>query len=245
VSRIRKPFGWVIVVCVAVLGLVWVAVSIGRVRAQFVEGRAVSAWVDDLCQGGDGAHERAAQVFKRSGRRAVPGLISVIVSRPSKLGHWLRGRSPPPHHLPAGVREWVELRPERQTLRRIWAIQMCALIGPEARDAHPTLMAALSDPHPGLRMSATLALAKTQVEPDIAVPLLVKMLGDAASGPRGQAAVALGWYGEAARSAVPALRKATQDGDDSVAFSARLGLAMIETPEKVEKLGEDNYHLLP
>ena len=75
------------------------------------------------------------------------------------------------------------------------------------------------------------------------MPILIKMLGDKDSGVRGQAAIALGLYGEAARSALPALRTMATDTNGSLNFSARLGLAMIETPEKVERIGDDGYRL--
>ena len=71
------------------------------------------------------------------------------------------------------------------------------------------------------------------------------MLEDTDPGVRGKAAIALGSYGEAARSAVPILRRAAHDVQNAAAFSARLGLAMIETPEKVERLGDDDYRLRP
>jgi hypothetical protein len=227
----------------AVLGLVLLPVWIVLFREQRLEGRTISSWVDDLCDGRDGTHDRAVAVFKRNGRLAVPGLIAVIENKPSKLSGWLTRRSPFSDRLPSGVRERAELRADVELLRRVWAIRMCSLIGPEARDAHRTLIAAHTDPRFGVRSWVATALAKTQVDSRVAVPILMKMMGDQDSGVRGQAAIALGLYGEAARSALPALRTMATDTNSSVQFCARVGLAMIETPDKVERTDNDGYRL--
>jgi hypothetical protein len=73
------------------------------------------------------------------------------------------------------------------------------------------------------------------------------MLGDREFAVRADAAIGLGLYGAPAKAAIPALRAATNGTGAIAAFSARLGLAMIETPEKVRKqpFGTDGYRLLP
>jgi HEAT repeat protein len=209
----------------------------------YLDGRPVSAWLDDLCVGRDDVRGRAVRVFRDSGAGAVPGLISVIQTKPSPLTRWLAARPAVSQRLPSPLREWAETRPHMDALRQAWAIRMCSQLGPQASPAHPALIAALDDPR--LRGSAAVALARTRVDPQVGVPLLVPLLHDPQPGVRSQAALALGLYGPAAAPAVPALRAAEADPAETVQSSARLGLAMILTPEKVESIGEGGYRLRP
>ena len=149
-------------------------------------------------------------------------------------------------HLPSRVQKWAVKKTEPDPHLRYWAIEMCSRIGPEAKAAHPALIRACTDTNLGVRCNAAMALAKTQVDSTVAVPILLQMLTDKEHFVRGSAAMALGLYGEKAKAAIPALRKAADDaGFADLEF--RLGLAMIEHPEKVKKfhlLGEDRYWLV-
>jgi len=224
--------------------LVFAALLVWLAHEPSLEGRSIRSWVADLTRDRDGSHERAVQFFTRNGRKTVPGLMGVIESKTPKSAHWVRGLS---HfdRLPSGLQEWVIERAEIQPMHRIWAVEMCSLLGPEAREAQRTLLAVRADPEAGVRASVAKALAKVRVDPALAIPVLVEMLGDPSPYVRAKAAVALGMYGEAARSAVPNLRKAVEDADSGAALSARIGLALIETPERVELLGDDRYRLRP
>jgi HEAT repeat protein len=61
-----------------------------------------------------------------------------------------------------------------------------------------------------------------------AVPALVEMLTDEDSEVRSAAAEALGSFGPAAESAIPALRKAAGDRDENVAREAGLALVKLQ-----------------
>ena len=214
-------------------------------RVPTFDGKTTRAWLMDVAYGPNPAS--AVEVFKRTGSPMVSGLIRTIEGRGLRIAQWLRSHPSLFSHLPSGAQKHVTKKIETECHLRSWAIEMCAVIGPAAKSAHPVLLRACADPDRGVRGPAAKALAKTQVRPEVAVPALVRMLGDREFAVRAEAAKALGLYGSAAKAAIPALRKGTNDTDGIAAFSARLGLAMIETPEKVKKLpfGNDAYRLLP
>ncbi len=212
-------------------------------REPTFEGRTVRSWLSDVAFGR--GHASAVQFFRRNGSRTVPGLIPVIEGKVLRFPQRLRSHRSLFDHLPARVQKWATERSLRGLLLRTWAIEMCSEIGPDARGAERALMRACVDADYGVRAAAARALAKTQVEPAAAIPVLTRMLGDSEPAVRGSASVALGLYGDAARDAIPVLRTmATNELDYNAACSVRLGLTLIERPDKIRKL-KNGYRFLP
>lgn len=104
-------------------------------------------------------------------------------------------------------------------------------IGPEAAAAEPVLQAALSSPHGELPLVSAWALV--QIKSGSAenaakiVPVLIKWLRAPTFQSRQGAVEALGSLGPAAKEAVPALQKATQDENPGVREAATQALKAI------------------
>ena len=97
--------------------------------------------------------------------------------------------------------------------------------GPAARAAIPALEKATKDADRRVRWAARAALAK--VAPEVGVPPLIQLLGEADSSVCVSAAEALGEVGPAARAAVPALEKAASDSSPYVRQVAKKALSRI------------------
>lgn len=97
-----------------------------------------------------------------------------------------------------------------QDLDRAWAVRMCALIGTSGRGAERSLERALADESPFLRGEAARALAQTQADAAITVPLIARALCDSNAGVRSQAAIALGVYRQSALPVLENLRDAQE-----------------------------------
>jgi serine/threonine protein kinase len=104
------------------------------------------------------------------------------------------------------------------------AAQVLAMLGPTAKDAVPQLRDALNDSDATVRSAAVDALVK--IGPT-AIPVLLSGLQNADKQVRLQAAIGLGEIGEAASAAVPALRRALKDDDESVRLAAEKALRRI------------------
>jgi len=122
------------------------------------------------------------------------------------------------------------LEEERRISDREWAVVWCASLGPDARAAHPAILAACRDLDSSVRAAAVKSLARIEVRPDQAIPLLSQiLLQDCSGSVRGWAAFSLGLYGDNAEAAIPALRQATSDPYWLVPSRAREALKQIET----------------
>jgi len=231
---------------IAAITAIGILIGVGGVRRheKTIEGRTVQSWLWDVVHGQGRDRVAAVEMFARNGAKAVPDLIPIIEWRSSSLIRWVRARPSIFNRMPSRLRTWTSRMAEGEPFKRVWAVEMCAVIGPDARDAHRALTQACTDPFGEVRGAATHALVKTHIVPAIGVPILVQMLSDPETGVRGRAAVALGLYGEKAKIAVPALRAAAAKADETMAFDFQLGLAMIEHPEKVKAI-RNGYRLLP
>lgn len=122
---------------------------------------------------------------------------------------------------------------------RLAALEILGAIGPQAKDAVPDVIAALSTNDAEFRSDAAMALGRMGSEAAEAVPQLLTMLEGPASEPsdRYAAAFALGRAGAVAKAALPKLREIAQGKDEllaTVAAWAALKIspddtAMIET----------------
>jgi HEAT repeat protein len=113
------------------------------------------------------------------------------------------------------------------------AVYALGKIGPKAAAAEPELKTLFKTEDRPLRIATVWALL--QIEPQnkkiasIAVPLLTEALDNAETDlARYEAARALGNLGPAAKSAVPALKKLSQDGSDSLRAAAEEALQQIQ-----------------
>ncbi|MDB6064278.1 MAG: repeat protein [Pedosphaera sp.] len=111
-------------------------------------------------------------------------------------------------------------------------------IGPAAEDAVPILVGSLADTRSDSRSrrSAIVALGHIHAHPEIALPALVKCLGDQNSFARQHAAQAIGAFDSDAKLAVPDLLKLLTDSSVDVQGAARDAIKQID-PEAAAKAG--------
>lgn len=123
---------------------------------------------------------------------------------------------------------------------RCGAAQMLGEMGPAARDAIPALKAATRDDDPNVQAAALDALVK--LAPGDAVKPLVPKLNAGEPPERQIAAQMLGAIGPAAREAIPALQKATQDNDSNVQAAALEALVKVSPGDAIKPLVLKLYH---
>jgi HEAT repeat protein len=88
------------------------------------------------------------------------------------------------------------------------------LIGPDAKDAVPSLKSALEDPDAWMRLTAAVALTRIESKDESNLLPLIQFLKEPDSSIRATAARSLGEMGGSARSAIPGLRELARDDDD-------------------------------
>jgi HEAT repeat protein len=122
----------------------------------------------------------------------------------------------------------VDLQSTNLDLKRD-AAKKVAKMGAEAKEAIPTLIAAMSDSDPGVKEQVAAALDAMGPDAKDAAPVLVEFLQNKAyDSIRGRAAMALGDIGPSAASiSVPALIAVLDDPERGVASSAARALADI------------------
>jgi hypothetical protein len=134
-------------------------------------------------------------------------------------------------HVPAIVQNWAEktvTEADRRRSDRGWAIVLCASLGPAASAAHPALITACRDRDCIVRTEAAKALVRTEVPPDVVIPILSEMvLRDSDSDVRFEAALSLGELHGRGAPAIPALSQAAADTNRFVAAAARVSLRQI------------------
>jgi HEAT repeat protein len=109
-------------------------------------------------------------------------------------------------------------------------------LGRQAHSAAPQLLAALK--YPDVRYAAAWALGPVGADPDKAVPALIAMLKDETDGlSRLSVVIALGDFGRAAASAVPAIREFLRS-DEKGGTSAAEAIGKIGGPDAVPALVE-------
>jgi HEAT repeat protein len=108
------------------------------------------------------------------------------------------------------------------------AARTLGFIGPDARPAVPTLLAALRDKDPLVREHSAESLGRIGYADKAVVAGLVSVLGDRAARVRRDAARSLGWLGPAARPATRNVARLTKDPDPAVRRAARQALRQID-----------------
>jgi formylglycine-generating enzyme required for sulfatase activity len=145
--------------------------------------------------------------------------------------------------LPELTRMSADLKSDRK--QRSNAIDAIGYAGTKDGPEVQILVAALKDKQSVVRASALTAMGNLNVDPTILVPLCIEMLDDSNNGVRRRASVDLGGMAEAAIAAVPALRKATKDENDSARAAAVEALKKIVPPptRHVVRVNHSPFHL--
>jgi len=165
------------------------------------KGKRVSAWFAQELRLGPGmivagpsgvkvgrpASSEALDAFKHLGASAVPFLISALQAEESLLRRkymvaWA--------HLPEFARHRLPMLHDASRIRATAAYLLIAL-GPEARNAVPSLMQNLTSPEPRVRENALVALASIGPDAADAIPALKLLLQDPDHWTRTLAATAL------------------------------------------------------
>jgi arylsulfatase A-like enzyme len=111
----------------------------------------------------------------------------------------------------ADLPEFVKHLGGENTVLQYWAAIGCRVLDAKAKPAREALASAMrKSPSPSVRMAAAEVLCRLG-EPAGALAVLETYLGDEEPWTRMHAAVTLGWLGERARTAIPALKKLTHD----------------------------------
>jgi len=222
---------------VALLGL--------RMREPTLEGQSVRDLVRQATaySQGPGTNHEAADILRRNGSKAVPGLVGMMAPvRPSPLTRTVRAittRYWLGAHLPQRIRDWAERatrEEERRADDREWAVVWCASLGSNAWAARPALIAACQDADWRVRKEAGRALVRSEVSPAVAVPILSQMvLEDSNLVVRYWAASSLGLLHEQAKAAIPALRQVTNHPNEWLSSRAREALREVESTSLAKK----------
>jgi len=109
-------------------------------------------------------------------------------------------------------------------------------IGPAASNSVPLLLMQSSRTNDVYAVWAIWALGQIHAQPEIVVPTLTKLLGNADPGVKGESARALGRFGAAASAAVPALLEYLNEKKPGQLNSFREALVKID-PEVASKAG--------
>jgi len=213
------------------LGLIFAAPFVARLDAPepAVFGKGVTAWTVQLSSSDAATRTRAAQALQKIGRAAAPPLIRQLRFRQSSL--WSALRHPlgflKIRMLPASRAAWV----------RANAAQALGLLGDQAEQAVPALVAALGDPESRVAAQAHDALRLIGAA---AAPELGHALDSTAQSTAVRESVAgvLQDLGRAAEPAGPALTRALNDPSTGVRSLAARALGNFEFTPAIPALTE-------
>lgn len=207
----------------AALGLIAFALALAAPREPRFEGRRLQEWVADLSDKDSAKQERARQVIRQMGPEAVPFLTQTL-NQGETVSQRLYRSGIFPRRFANWARSMIR-REEPLTMGHNAALSL-ALMGPDAKEAIPTLIQTLREPSTWLAQAAGRALAS--IGPD-ALPALQQRLGAAGPAEMPQVMNALGEMGPAAAPIVHDLAKflsSTHHGYASVALG-KIGHASI------------------
>ena len=197
-----------------------------------LEGRPTRDWVRDLSSGDPKVQRAAQEVFRR--HRDVAGDELAHMVRPGWTGVIRRLRVlQPGAWLPSRWVSWVRERVLRRELDQIQAVRMCRALGSNSDAVGLSLERALADARPFARSEAARTLGSLGWRPERALPKLAGLLSDPEVGVRSGAAQGMALYGAAAAPWRDRLVALTNDAQPGVAFSCRLALAALDTPDRV------------
>ena len=111
-----------------------------------------------------------------------------------------------------------------------WILLLCLLagVGCSKQKSTPELIGDLKSPMGGDRVVAARLLQNRKGDPAQVVPALIEALKDKENDVRWSAAIGLGYFGEHAKDAIPALQQAQHDPDARVREAAGVALSRID-----------------
>ncbi len=140
-------------------------------------------------------------------------------------------------------------------MRTRWILLLCLLAcGGCGQKSTDELIGDLKSPKEGERIAAVRLLPQRKGKPAQIVPALIEALKDKASDVRWSAAIGLGYFGEQARDAIPALQSVQSDHDARVREAAGVALSRIDparfpapskAAENSSRLGGEERRALP
>jgi HEAT repeat protein len=192
-----------------------------RVMLQFSDPRAVVATVTALTQIGPAARDALAdlQVLAPRSTLSVQMACAAAAARISE---------DPARGLPFLLQALNQQDPSvrKQALEQITELREAA------HPAIPRILECAGDPAPQARGAAALTLGRIRAPASDVVGPLTHLLDDASPEVRLNATIVLASYGEAARPALPALRRWAEQADQKAAATARAAIEKIESPAK-------------
>jgi HEAT repeat protein len=142
-------------------------------------------------------------------KKAVPQLTKLLGDEDEHIRwHALRSLGAIGPDAAPAVDALAERLKDKSPVVRAYAAFALGRIGNASKPAAPALVEGIKDPDRLVRRECVRALRAMKLDPDVAIPLFVEMLNNAAPG---ELAPALGALAEGAAAAVPSLKKAIQD----------------------------------
>jgi HEAT repeat protein len=213
-------------------GLVWRA---WLLREPSYQGKTVTEWARSVASPDAVARTQAAAALRALGPEATRVLIDTLGRRDSWVERtYLTNEARLPRSAKRGLVGVI--RPYHAATERLNATRALGLLGPQAANAVPALIAALEDPGPGVSTAAAVALG--QMGPAAVQPLTAASAGADAS-VRGLILFALGQIGPEAAPAVPELARQLETADallTPLVMSALARIGSAAVPALVERL---------
>lgn len=193
-------------------------------RRATYKGRHAGEWAAEFYPNFDPRSTNEATIALRTmGSNAVPMLLALLnAHEPIYEKTFLQNAK----RLPRGARSYLfqKIKPGQTAGLRIGAARALGVIGPEAAEAVPDLIVALTDPEPGIRWAAARALSGMGSN---AIVFLAEAADSTNSDTRHSAIYALGEAGTNAIGAVVPLIRCTRDTNESIRASAFYSLNRI------------------
>ena len=216
VTRVKR-ISLLLLLATGAMGLVLLGSWLLEPRHQ---GKTARAWLKEMC-GGRGSFARdqnAMRSLVTMGNDAAPVLAEAFTRQDStwkqNLAEWLRQK------------DWMFIPSERERSSQAYVTLM--QIGPNGRDAIPSLLKAARSKTHRRRAKAIQLIGVIRRQPRLAMPVLIDCLRETNGYVRTFAAAAMGAYGAENHPALPALREALKDPDVYLAVAAASALLKID-----------------
>src|SRR5262245_1553075 len=201
-----------VVICLAV-GCLWFTTRNRSRPEPAYGGKPVSYWAR---QSRHAVVDDSVRVIRQMGSTAVPYLTNQLALKDGPLQKswlWIWRK------LPTAVRARIPQPVKASDLRAAAAWDLLWL-GPAAKDAVPSLIAALEDDDLFVRLDAAAAFGRIGPAAAPAIPALIQALTNQQRNMRFNSAYSLGLLGPLAKDAVPALKITLNDVDPEVRTKA-------------------------
>lgn len=247
---------------VAVVGAIaWLALR-PKVQEPVYGGKPLSVWLESYNSSDTVALEQLHEAIRHIGTNTIPLLLRRLQAKDSPLMLKLVALARKQHIFPVkfteaeilqeqacfgfvalgedgrdAVPELIKIYNKRGSSNTVYSVTLAlAYIGPEAKQAVPSLLRSLDEADDAERAAAALALGNIRADPQLVVPALMKCLTDKEGLDNQSAIYALSRFGADAKAAVPLLIKLLNDSDQYVRDAAKDALKAID-PEAAAKAG--------